>query len=1349
MRILGGFDSDYSGFVGYNDNGRHLSSDRRIVGWCPQSDPLFEYLTVREHLEMFLSLLSVGSSSNKYETNLLTILSRVNLVDHATKRVHMLSGGMKRRLSLLLACLGDPCVLLLDEPTSGCDSYTRELVRKDIIGKKHSCAILISTHHIDDVEIISDQVWFLNEHNLIYNGPLVDLHDTHHRTEVPGNNEFYQAQTSTPRISFPRASLSSVVEFSTSSSKIQRDFLDVFPDQRLSTSTSTSSHSGTVHSWSLSMSSPNHRSTLHQFIERLESQGFSQWSLVSPNAYKSLSRMYDITEATYQQLEPHEDEAHSEQNRDPCLSQCHMPPGNVEIASRRLFHLIKLRALEVRSQPSQFLLTQLMVPFFVVLFLVFACGDVRYPKLQLQSESIGGIGEILVMNGKNGTDNRAARSVLWEESQRRRKRQNSTLDCAVHDEDSLVWKGSQSSDQLFTELSKEYFDHRSNRWASFVVDDTIDQWLQSRVRIPKESLQLSFDEILSTLSHLQSVVCENQTQKDPLHLDPRVSSKISSNKIKFCSHLSSIEFNLMNETSSASASHSQNLTHGRGNLTHDREVLVITAYQSLHSNLTMMTNITTDHGSPIFLKEIAPYIYNSFQSFGEGGLGLDTNSTILNAWNEIDGTPPSYSLFSHPFDDATNSSSSYIERGYLGALLVILYILLISSVSVKFITNNNHSGAKTQIHLCGVSPLIYWIANFLFDSFLLLLTLSSIYLAILLGGAPIRNFFFLNDSGILFFASLGTFSCASVAANYSFAVLSHDQISSQLFALMTAISSGIFLKLFISLQGSVFPFPQISSLCLYLSPSYAFSSCLFEMFTRYVKLLGKSVGIISSDTVPLSMQAVYFPLVVMCFQTLFYLILTVVIDTHWYPLVCRLQSLWDQFHHWIEGPRIRTDGRVRSLSFVSVKETLFHYIDVATSVRKVRVATLNGDSDQLQQSPADLWTLPSEPIGKTLERAISLSKSPPPSPLSERYSHSQHSLLFLDNLSVKYPFAATETLKALDLKINSGERVALMGINGGGKSSLFKTLSTKEMTPVSGRAILDGCDTVTDSWRLGEIHAIGYVPQEGGLLEYLTVKEALDFFTGLRETQSETLNSSRHQHHQGIIQAILPKKYLPYAIKSLSGGNKKKLSVVLSNLNSPSLLLFDEPSSGVDPAAAERIISYLANLPPHQAMIFASHRLDECLRICRRVFMLYGGRIQFDGDMTILDSISDLFYQIDVSLVSKVIKDGDLSSPRSPSPPEDHTALVSEFLDCFRESLQRQHSSLSNGGGELERVVVYNPSLVRMTLEKNLVPFSRAWTILDQMSQRGAIDKYSFRRMDMEEIFAIILSDSPSQTPPL
>ena len=130
LRILGGFDPLYEGDVYYvQDSG---CTTRRTVGWCSQHDALYEYLTIREHMDLFCALLGLAEVSHSNLTSparpavseeTTALLTRLDLLVHQDKYPTALSGGMKRRLSLALASLGDPSILLLDEPTSGCDRY--------------------------------------------------------------------------------------------------------------------------------------------------------------------------------------------------------------------------------------------------------------------------------------------------------------------------------------------------------------------------------------------------------------------------------------------------------------------------------------------------------------------------------------------------------------------------------------------------------------------------------------------------------------------------------------------------------------------------------------------------------------------------------------------------------------------------------------------------------------------------------------------------------------------------------------------------------------------------------------------------------------------------------------------------------------------------------------------------------------------------------------------------------------------------------------------------------------------------------------------------------------------------
>ena len=194
MNILSGLDGDYQGSVW---RAAAPARRRRSVGWCPQGDALFSHLTARETVELVDSLQG-GSGA---EGGGVAALLRLGMGAHLDKQARQLSGGMRRRLALALAQAGDPLLLVLDEPSTGCDSATRELVRREIVGLKSRCAVravafsphtslyastnpqpplslqvLVSTHHYDDVDVLASQpedcIWFLDERFLRYRGPL-------------------------------------------------------------------------------------------------------------------------------------------------------------------------------------------------------------------------------------------------------------------------------------------------------------------------------------------------------------------------------------------------------------------------------------------------------------------------------------------------------------------------------------------------------------------------------------------------------------------------------------------------------------------------------------------------------------------------------------------------------------------------------------------------------------------------------------------------------------------------------------------------------------------------------------------------------------------------------------------------------------------------------------------------------------------------------------------------------------------------------------------------------------------------------------------------------------------------
>uniref|UniRef100_A0A8C6NK84 ATP binding cassette subfamily A member 3 n=1 Tax=Nothobranchius furzeri TaxID=105023 RepID=A0A8C6NK84_NOTFU len=141
-------------------NGYNICQDmaliRRSLGLCPQHDVLFDNLTVREHLLFYAQL--KGYPKEKISDEVDRILHILNLEDKQKARSKTLSGGMKRKLSIGIALIGDSKVVMLDEPTSGMDPSARRATWDLLQGEKLSRTILLTTHFMDEADLLGDRI---------------------------------------------------------------------------------------------------------------------------------------------------------------------------------------------------------------------------------------------------------------------------------------------------------------------------------------------------------------------------------------------------------------------------------------------------------------------------------------------------------------------------------------------------------------------------------------------------------------------------------------------------------------------------------------------------------------------------------------------------------------------------------------------------------------------------------------------------------------------------------------------------------------------------------------------------------------------------------------------------------------------------------------------------------------------------------------------------------------------------------------------------------------------------------------------------------------------------------------
>lgn len=143
------------------------------IGYLPQQFGMYKELRVQEAMEYYAALKKIPRAEQK--TGIEECLAAVNLADAAGKKIGALSGGMLRRMGIAQALLGDPQLLIVDEPTAGLDPEERMRFKQLIFGMKKQRTVLISTHIVEDVEAICDRIIILKEGEILKSGTASEI----------------------------------------------------------------------------------------------------------------------------------------------------------------------------------------------------------------------------------------------------------------------------------------------------------------------------------------------------------------------------------------------------------------------------------------------------------------------------------------------------------------------------------------------------------------------------------------------------------------------------------------------------------------------------------------------------------------------------------------------------------------------------------------------------------------------------------------------------------------------------------------------------------------------------------------------------------------------------------------------------------------------------------------------------------------------------------------------------------------------------------------------------------------------------------------------------------------------
>lgn len=234
------------------------------------------------------------------------------------------------------------------------------------------------------------------------------------------------------------------------------------------------------------------------------------------------------------------------------------------------------------------------------------------------------------------------------------------------------------------------------------------------------------------------------------------------------------------------------------------------------------------------------------------------------------------------------------------------------------------------------------------------------------------------------------------------------------------------------------------------------------------------------------------------------------------------------------------------------------------------------------------------------------------------------------NLTKRFKKGVT-AVDSINFKANDGEILGLLGENGAGKTTTLRMLATM-LKITEGEALINGHDVSKEADKVrGEIGIL--FGGEVGLYDRLTARENIKYFAELNGMSKEETNKSIEELAKNLDMT----EYLDRRVGKFSRGMKQKVAIARSIVHNPSVVLFDEPTIGLDVTSAKIVQDFILKCKSDgRTIIFSSHTIPEVEKLCDRIVIIHKGRIVEEGKLKELEekynnSIEEIF----INLIAK------------------------------------------------------------------------------------------------------------------
>jgi len=223
-----------------------------------------------------------------------------------------------------------------------------------------------------------------------------------------------------------------------------------------------------------------------------------------------------------------------------------------------------------------------------------------------------------------------------------------------------------------------------------------------------------------------------------------------------------------------------------------------------------------------------------------------------------------------------------------------------------------------------------------------------------------------------------------------------------------------------------------------------------------------------------------------------------------------------------------------------------------------------------------------------------------------------------------------EVVAVNHLKFNcqKGKIFGLLGPNGAGKTTTLRILATM-MLPTKGKVIVNGCDVVKEASKVRK--QIGFLSSETGLYDRFTPRETAIFFGRINGIEDKIIEKRITE----IFHNLDMEDFQDVRVNKLSTGMKQKLSIARSIIHDPPVLIFDEPTVGLDIITARTVIEYVKSFRDQgKCIIYSTHIMREAEKLCDMIAIIHQGNLIAQGTLKELkknsssNDLEEIFFEL-------------------------------------------------------------------------------------------------------------------------